>query len=73
MKTKHVCEICGGSRIEAIYTGHGTVTELNCSACLAADRRELDAIEAFTHKCRTLLLSIPVWIALAIILYFFTH
>jgi hypothetical protein len=27
------CEVCGGSKIEEISSGHGTVTEVPCSLC----------------------------------------
>jgi hypothetical protein len=29
------CEVCGGSRIEEVYVGHGVTIEYECSKCAA--------------------------------------
>lgn len=37
-QTNPPCEHCGGSGIEEVYGGHGTVLELPCRHCKPADR-----------------------------------
>jgi hypothetical protein len=32
------CACCGGSGVEEIYGGHGTVLELPCSLCRSVDQ-----------------------------------